>query len=74
MERRARLSEWFKSNPQEWFDIIAEFQYSLSDGMAEAVNKNCEKRDYMSGYCGGLQQAIDLRNRSQVWDISKETK
>jgi hypothetical protein len=69
-----RLTEWFKNSPLEWSDIVAELQYSLNDGMTETINKNCEKRDYMSGYCGGLQQAIDLKKRSQVWDVPKDDK
>lgn len=70
-ERRRRLQEWFKISNDVWSDIEAEHQYSLNDGLAEAIGKTCENRDYMSGYCGGLQQAIDLKQRAMLWDLPK---
>ncbi len=70
-DRRVRLQEWFKNNNDVWQDIEAEYQYSLNDGLAEAVGKVCENRDYMSGYCGGLQQAIDLKRRALLWDLPR---
>lgn len=70
-ERRARLAEWFQGNNQAWIDIEAELNYSLNDGKAEAIGKTCDKRDYMSGYCGGLQQAINLKQRALVWMLPK---
>lgn len=71
MDRRQRLSEWLKSNPQEWLDIEEEIKYSLNDGMAEAIGKRCDNRDYMSGYCGGLQQALSLKQRALLWELPK---
>lgn len=69
-QRRQRLVEWFKGNPQAWYDIAAELQRVLDDGMIEATGKNCDKRDYMSGYCGGLQQALELRRRASLWETT----
>ncbi len=62
-----RLAKSLEDSRELWFDIEAELQYSLNDGIAEAIGKRCDDRGYMSGYCGGLQQALDLRKRINLW-------
>lgn len=66
-ERRERLVEFFKSNSQVWHDIESELRYSLRDAQEEAIHINCQRRDYQSGYCGGIKMAIGLRSKIEAW-------
>ena len=58
--REELLKEWFKDNPKEWACIKAEMFECLIAANEKAIDKNCKDRDFYSGKCCGIKEAMNI--------------
>ena len=74
IERRKRLQEWFKAEPEAWKDIAEEFRNAHRNELSAVKARTCTSREWSAGYVSGLEYILDLeRWIRKSWTPPKET-
>lgn len=60
IERRKRLKEWFKAEPEIWQDIAEEFRNTHRNELSALKSRTCTSREWSAGYCCGIEYVLDL--------------
>jgi len=55
IERRRRLQEWFKSDPEIWQDILDEGRQAIHNETVQLESRNCTNREWSSGFVNGAK-------------------
>ena len=75
IERRLRLQEWFRSDPEIWKDILDEGKQALNNEYSRLEARECTNREWSSGYVAGQKFLMSMENYlRRVWTAPKETK
>lgn len=61
IERRTRLQEWFKSDPEIWMDLLEEFKNCHHNEMTQLKSRGCSNKEWSSGYVNALEEVINLQ-------------
>lgn len=68
IERKLRLQEWFKSDPEIWKDIVEEGIISIHNENTQLKARTCTNREWSSGYVSGQEFFLDMsRFYRKVW-------
>lgn len=77
IERRLRLIEWFKSDPEIWKDILDEGKQALHNEYSQLEARQCTNREWSSGFVAGQKFLMSMEEYLvKKWNpptISKET-
>lgn len=74
-ERRLRLQEWFRSDPEIWKDIVDEGNQALHNEYVRLEARECTNREWSSGYVAGQKFLMNMENYlRRIWTAPKETK
>lgn len=69
IERRLRIQEWFKSDPEIWLDIADEIKISYNNELNQIKSRTCTNREWSAGYVYGYGELLDLeRYFKKVWN------
>lgn len=60
IERRQRLQEWFKSDPEIWQDILEEGRQAHHNEMVQVKARECTNREWSSGYVSGQEFLLSM--------------
>ena len=60
IERRLRLQEWFKSDPEIWQDILDEGKQALHNEYQQLESRVCSNREWSSGYVAGQKFLMSM--------------
>lgn len=60
IERRKRLQEWFKSDPDIWQDLIEEGRIAHHNEMTQLKARTCTNREWSSGYIAGQEFLLGM--------------
>ena len=75
IERRLRLQEWFKSDPEIWKDILDEGRQALHNEYGQLEARECTNREWSSGYVAGQKFLMSMQDYLvKKWTAPKETK
>ncbi len=77
IERKIRLHEFFKSDPQLWQDLMAEIENEYRNEMSKIKSRDYGNRDWSAGYISSHDSLINLeRYFKKVWTppINQEQK
>jgi len=72
IERRLRLQEWFKSDPEIWKDILDEGRQALHNEYVKLESRECTNREWSSGYVSGQKFLMTMEEYlRKVWIAPK---
>ena len=74
IERRLRLQEWFRSDPEIWKDIVDEGNTALHNEYVRLEARECTNREWSSGYVAGQKFLMNMENYlRRIWTAPKVT-
>lgn len=72
-ERKERLHEWFKSDPEIWKDIEEDIKISYNNELVQLKNRTCTNREWSSGYVAGQEFILEIeRYYRKTWIPEKK--
>jgi hypothetical protein len=75
IERRLRLQEWFKSDPEIWQDILDEGQQALHNEYQKLEARECTNREWSSGFVAGQKFLMSMEEYlRKKWTVPKVDK
>lgn len=60
IERRQRLQEWFKSDPEIWSDITAELGNTHHNEMIQLKSRTGVNKEWSAGYINAIDFVLDM--------------
>lgn len=60
IERRTRLHEFFKEDPQVWKDIVDELEISMNNEYIKLTSRECANRDWSAGWVTSHKFILDM--------------
>ena len=74
IERRARLQQWIKDNPDVWADLAEEFKSCHHNEMVQLKSRTCSNKEWSSGYVNAMEFVLDFeRWIKKVWTEPKDS-
>lgn len=73
IERRQRLQEWFRSDPDIWEDLLEEGKISLNNELIQMKSRTCTSREWSAGYVSGQEFLLNVGNYfRRVWTAPQQ--
>lgn len=60
IERKKRLHEWFKSDPEIWQDLVTEIGLYHNNELLKLKSRSCTNREWSSGYVFACEDVLSL--------------
>ena len=60
IDRRIRLQEWFKSDPDIWADFTEEFKSYHHNEMIQLKSRTCLNREWSSGFASAIEEVLSM--------------